>query len=218
MLEKSEVVVFNGIAFRRYPNSPRHSDRVYYTPNSGHRKRGVGRLHQEIWKTAHGEIPHGYEIHHKDGNALNNALDNLECVPAAKHREHHAAMLPEARREWLKTHAKRIQPKAVNWHQSDEGRAWHVEHGKATWAGVEPIKKTCEHCGHEFETKAKRQDVRFCSDNCRAYSRKQGKTDHETRYCLICGDPFSVNKYSKAQCCSPSCARSYGHRKRRAND
>src|SRR5260221_3651635 len=76
MEEKSEVIYYKDIAFRRYPNSSKWADRNYYVPNATHRKRGIGRLHQEIWKDAHGLIPEGYHIHHKDENPLNNSLEN----------------------------------------------------------------------------------------------------------------------------------------------
>ncbi len=66
MEEKSEVIYYKDIAFRRYPNSSKWADRNYYVPNATHRKRGIGRLHQEIWKDAHGLIPEGYHIHNLD--------------------------------------------------------------------------------------------------------------------------------------------------------
>jgi hypothetical protein len=43
------------------------------------------RAHRKVWEEAYGPIPDGYEIHHKDNNRLNNALDNLECLTRVEH-------------------------------------------------------------------------------------------------------------------------------------
>lgn len=41
------------------------------------------------WETAHGAIPRGMGIHHRDDNKLNDAIDNLELVSKARHLEIH---------------------------------------------------------------------------------------------------------------------------------
>lgn len=47
-------------------------------------------LHQYIWMVANGcDIPEGYEIHHIDGNTLNNSIYNLELIESFKHRSEH---------------------------------------------------------------------------------------------------------------------------------
>ena len=42
---RSETIIFQGIAFRRYPDLPRSSDRVYFRPDGGLIKQGVESLH-----------------------------------------------------------------------------------------------------------------------------------------------------------------------------
>lgn len=37
-------------------------------------------FHRAIWETFNGEIPKGMVIDHKNGNRLDNSLDNLQCV------------------------------------------------------------------------------------------------------------------------------------------
>src|ERR1700722_9087610 len=91
-MAKSECIVFNGIKFRRYPEAKQASHRNYYSPASNYRRKGVGALHQEIWKAANGPIPLFCEIHHRDGNPLNNQLDNLECLTKSEHESAHVAM------------------------------------------------------------------------------------------------------------------------------
>ena len=52
--------------------------------------------YRKIWEDSHGPIPlddlgRPYEIHHKDGNYLNNSLDNLQCVSIQEHYDIHFA-------------------------------------------------------------------------------------------------------------------------------
>lgn len=47
------------------------------------------RLHRLIWESNYGEIPDGYEIHHKDFNSLNNSLDNLQLLSKEEHLKLH---------------------------------------------------------------------------------------------------------------------------------
>jgi len=46
--------------------------------------------HRLVWERAHGPIPKGMEIHHKDGNRSNNALTNLQLVTPQEHARIHA--------------------------------------------------------------------------------------------------------------------------------
>ena len=63
---------------------------------SGYRVFNVGSNHEReyehrlVWKNHFGEIPKGFQIHHKDGNKLNNSIENLELVPFKEHQRIHA--------------------------------------------------------------------------------------------------------------------------------
>lgn len=47
-------------------------------------------FHRYVWEECTGEkIPFRYEIHHKDGNKLNNNISNLEMLSRAAHRKLH---------------------------------------------------------------------------------------------------------------------------------
>lgn len=46
--------------------------------------------HHLVWEQAYGAIPDGYEIHHKDGNKLNNELSNLQLLTRTEHARLHA--------------------------------------------------------------------------------------------------------------------------------
>ena len=47
-------------------------------------------IHQYIWMVANGcDIPEGYDIHHIDGNKLNNSIYNLELIDEKTHISEH---------------------------------------------------------------------------------------------------------------------------------
>lgn len=48
--------------------------------SAGYYNTSRGLLHRLIWEERYGPIPPKMEINHKDGNKLNNDLDNLELV------------------------------------------------------------------------------------------------------------------------------------------
>lgn len=52
-------------------------------------------LSRDVYSAAHGDVPVGWQVHHKDRNRLNNELDNLVAMSpedhAAEHREEQRA-------------------------------------------------------------------------------------------------------------------------------
>ncbi len=201
-------VVFNGIVFRRYPNAKRWSDRYYFRASSRYIKLGIRYLHREVWKFHFGDIPDGFEVHHKDNNTLNNSIDNLELLSKTDHLEHHSETMPEWRREWLRQNVlTKAQPKAVNWHKSDEGREFHKHLGNLTWENKKPLTLVCEVCGTVFQTVALHSKTRFCSNKCRSKARKQSGVDNVNRPCAYCGKDRIVDKYSKTHYCNSTCAK-----------
>lgn len=197
---RSEVIEFNGTKFRRYPESTRWADRVYFTPGSADRKRGVGRLHEELWIAAHGPIPDGCDIHHADFDALNNSIDNLVCLTEDEHAAAHHERLVE--RGKANPPSAVALERAAEWHRSPEGRAWHVEHGKRTWDGRQPRLATCEQCGASYQSL---DPGRFCSNRCKSAWRRASGLDNVERACECCADPFVANRYDKTRFCGRSC-------------
>lgn len=49
-------------------------------------------VHRRIWEQAHGLIPDGMEVHHKNGVKSDNRLENLELLTSAEHRKRHAGV------------------------------------------------------------------------------------------------------------------------------
>ena len=46
-------------------------------------------LHRFIWQYVNGEIPDGYEIHHRDLNHDNNDISNLQLLTTEEHKQLH---------------------------------------------------------------------------------------------------------------------------------
>ena len=197
-----ETFEYCGFVFRRYPNSPRRSDAVYFkrTVKTG----STEWLHRRIYTDNFGDIPDGHHIHHIDGNPLNNDPSNLECVSPSDHIDMH----PRSD-DWLSRqseHLKSIRHLATEWHKSDDGRAWHSEMARRSWDTFEPKQIECVNCGCGFMSKTRRNNELFCSNKCKSAHRRKSGVDNETRVCAQCGNEFSIDKYSKTECCSRSCA------------
>jgi len=210
---KSECIEFNGIKFRRYPDSPYFSHRHYYSPNAAARGRGIQALHQEIWKAHYGPIPAGHHIHHYDGNALNNAIENLVCVPAKWHNAHHGH--DPKKLAWLRKHAAEMRAAAPAWHSSPEGLEWHRQHGKEVFVDRPTVDAICEQCGGPYTCRdMDAHRARFCSNRCRAAWRRATRADDVERACLVCGKQFPSNRYEGTEHCSRKCAAVTAQRKR----
>jgi uncharacterized CHY-type Zn-finger protein len=197
---QAETVIFNGIKFRRYPDSERHSDRDYYRPDGRRIRQGMGYLHQEVWKFHNGDIPDGYHVHHRDGNSLNNDITNLECLPEFDHLSMHGK-----ENEHDLEHLAAIRPLAAAWHGTEEGRKSGKFAGRRAWSLLQPHAYVCQHCGKVFERKSI-NPVKFCSNACKSAWRRTQHIDDEQRVCVVCGATFTVNRYSKAKTCSGLCS------------
>jgi hypothetical protein len=46
--------------------------------------------HDIVWERVHGPIPPKHEIHHKDMNPINNAIENLEMMSRLMHKRLHS--------------------------------------------------------------------------------------------------------------------------------
>ena len=187
---------FNGVKFTR-------DDRTGYYLNSSIRKR----MHRYVWEFYFGEIPEGFQIHHKDKDKANNDVSNLELIPFSEHAKMHSIEKAKTRHEEMLVNLKdNALPKAVEWHKSEEGRQWHKEHFEQMKDRLHTEEKmVCEMCGQEYIGKVSAKN-RFCSNNCKAAWRRKSGADNETRTCPVCGAEFTANKYSKTRTCSRACA------------
>lgn len=47
-------------------------------------------LHRDIWEYHHGQIPTGWDVHHKDENKEHNVIENFECLSKSDHTQLHS--------------------------------------------------------------------------------------------------------------------------------
>lgn len=200
-----DEIVFQGIKFRRYPDSDRRDLRMYYKPGITDRRDGVKDLHVEIWMAAHGDVPEGHHIHHIDEDSTNNDLENLECIPGPEHLSGHNKGAARLTSEKHLAHLAEIRPLTKKWHGSKEGRKWHVEHAKEGWKDRQPELRVCAQCGEGFYTHDVGRPTRFCSNACKSAWRRDSGIDDEVRICVVCASVFEVNRYIKKDTCSRSC-------------
>ena len=207
--EKSEIVDFNGIRYYRYPDSKSHSKRCYYTCSNGNKKKGYSTLHRDIWQYEHNaEIPEGYDIHHKDGNYLNNNIENLELITRRDHAKEHWRMQPEEKRKQALESIKKAQERNTELYKDINYRKAMSERAKKL-ASERSFSCTCIECKRQFVSHV--ENTKYCSKACKMsganrLATERRKTYYEKRQCIVCGKQFMCNRYNKiTQTCSPHC-------------
>lgn len=205
-LGPSERVEFNGERFRRYPEAEDRAKRVYFFSQRGRS------LHRAVWEHAHGAIPVGKHVHHKDGDPLNNDIGNLELRDGREHLSEHASA--PGRADLSRRSLGVAREAARVWHGSEEGRAWHREHGRATWVGRAMHECVCVVCGGGFQSKVAGTQV--CSGKCHAKRRRDSGVDDVVRTCERCGVDYRASRFKRGGYCSRSCATSHRYERERA--
>jgi hypothetical protein len=128
-------------------------------------KTGKEWQHRRVWRQAHGPIPRGYVVHHKDGDGFNNDLSNLELMEKSEHARMHAN--ERIASGDLKPPSPEALQKAAEWHASPQGLRWHSENGKRAWIDRVLHEKVCLVCKGTFMTPYPNK-TKFCHANCRA--------------------------------------------------
>jgi hypothetical protein len=97
-------------------------------------------------------------------------------VVAALVKAHKGKVLTGERLEKTRASLQVAQEAAKAWHSSEEGRKWHEEHGKKSWANREWVEVACKECGRPFHTPCPTRAKWCCTSCCHAaHRRKQGK-------------------------------------------
>lgn len=123
-------------------------------------------LHRMVWICYNGEIPNGYDIHHKDFNKNNNDISNLVALPKSVHQSIHA------RENGKKTRKNRGKFICVNCGKEFEA----YDNGYNLYCSkkcLEYYKKhvlyaenrVCQNCGKEFSA-YKFGHQKFCCHKC----------------------------------------------------
>lgn len=163
------------------------------------------RAHVHVWNFFYGTIPKGFHIHHIDENKSNNDISNLTMITAKDHISYHSKKTEnvERSRRWCKI----IRPLTKDWHASEKGRKWHIEHAKKyNFGNWEKITYNCDQCHKTFESK-KRSNTRFCCNACKSKWRRDQKIDHIEYICEVCNIKFKACKYKPSKTCGFKCGR-----------
>lgn len=203
-MEQPETVDYQGVTYKRKPDSDEWSKRVYYQAPRGS---GRGYLHRDIYSDLHGSIPKGMQVHHADHDPFNNDPTNLVLLTPKEHRQEHARKFDEERMEIFR---RTTLAAAAEWHGSEEGIAWHREHGKQTWANRTASSFTCPECGaaHEGHFPERSGPERYCSGRCRQRGDAKNGKYREEAICPICSEPFMrMRGKTGAATCSRPCGR-----------
>lgn len=163
-------------------------------------------LHQYVYEKERGVIPKGFEVHHENRDKDDNTIDNLILLSAEDHKKMHneyKTSNPERYKKQCK-HLDKIRPDHV-WPEDPEK---HEKHRQALITGmnnIKPVEYICENCNKSF--KAIPTGInRFCTNKCKAAYRRKSGIDNVDRICSACKKPFTINKYTKTETCSRSCA------------
>lgn len=169
---------------------------TFHKNNHGRFVGSIG-LHRFIWTYFNGEIPDGYEIHHRDFDKDNNDIANLELVTKDEHQRIHA--------ERKIAHKKSVFTCAVC---GKEFQA--VNRGNNTYCSAEckhkanhehdKVERICLVCGQIFSAD-KHKDTKCCSRKCAGKLLEK----QETRICPTCGKEFSTCASGSRKYCSMEC-------------
>lgn len=204
-----------------------------------HRYRGghyvaVVRLHREIWEAAHGPIPDGYHVHHRNDDKGDNRLENLELLPHSEHSRHHGTPHLAAHRERAHAAARRATERNRRERLRRNlvcricGGVYHsgalhpsgfcsqrcIDAARSgAFAGDE---RRCEHCAEAYT--ATKRSQRYCSRRCNSRATEARAAERRPREltCAQCGAAFTSTR-SNARFCNRPCALAFhaGNRFRR---
>ena len=167
---------------------------VKYSINRGYYKTTYA-LHRKVWEDHFGEIPSDHHVHHKNGDSLDNRIENLECI----HKKTHHSMHFSAIRQLEKMQSPEARAKRKATGNLPTTRKKFSRASKKGWGKRKPVGGYCHLCHLGFYTK-NFSGTKYCSPLCRSRAAALRKTYKKN--CVFCGEEFlSV----AAKTCSQKC-------------
>lgn len=173
--------------------------------------------HRIIMQNHIGRILSRHEhVHHKNGDRLDNRIENLELLPAPIHaREHNKLSFNEGRFNELIASGKTVRETCAEMGEKYRSTFYtyisrykkHYRHSFLERA--KKMTKNCKCCGKEFKAQSlTRGRYEFCSYACL----REHKRLARTKPCAKCGKPFH-DKSLTSKYCSRECyiAGRWGH-------
>lgn len=144
-----EYVEHNGVKYFRTKFS--NGREYYYCSRIAEHGGKQKFLHRVLYEEAYGSLRIDQEIHHQDGDGLNNDLSNLAAVSRSEHVREHGC--------------------SGAWAESTPIRSARK---KEEWTRRQPHAVVCVGCGTKYESTGQR--AMFCSRPCRRryYHRERG--------------------------------------------
>jgi hypothetical protein len=134
-------------------------------------------LHRYVWEKHYGIIPKGHHIHHKDGNKLNNSIENLECLSESDHHKRTWQDDDGTQREIARNNIK----KAIEWRYTEKAKPIISAKNKKAWLNRKYEKCICKRCGKEFESRLAKL-AKWCTKKCcKAYHYEKEKLNDVAR-------------------------------------
>lgn len=172
---------------------------TWYYYRDYYRNRDGKLLHREKYQDHHGPLGREFDVHHKDGDPLNNDLDNLIALTRKAHFAEH-------------------EPRGWNAFTSEQRREVSLK----LWLEREARPCVCVVCGTEYQSTGMR--ARFCRPACAQQHWRDTHPGYHKRFrkprppkepkvpkprpmlqCVICEKDFPKPPDPRTQCCSRQC-------------
>ena len=201
-----ETVVYKGITFRRYPNSPNWADKSYYHPD---RRMLPQALKLSILR--YGKML--TDLYQMDVRSTTRTVTLPTMLSKIWNVSHQRSM----QSTMLRTSVKSVWKSCVNEltmpglplvRGTSQKLVGNGTRNWARWLGRTPSisQGSVTIARKNFKQLLLAMKSSTATNNCKSAARRKSGIDNETRTCGQCGKEFVCNKYARKQHCNSICA------------